>query len=145
MTRTATAVSTIDEEELVFQSQQGDRSAYGELVRFHASGVLNVVYRLCGDAQLAEDAAPETQGRVRRYAHSDAAEIHWDIIRLALSSIAATAIIPMQDILGFGGDCRMNLPGTVDGNWLWRCAARFMSPEVAERLRQETAFYGRGE
>jgi len=60
MTRTATAVSTIDEEELVFQSQQGDRSAYGELVRLHAAGVLNLVHRMCGDEQLAEDAAQET-------------------------------------------------------------------------------------
>jgi len=57
---TATAISTIDEEELVFQSQHGDRSAYGELVRLHANGVMNVVYRMCGDAQLAEDAAQET-------------------------------------------------------------------------------------
>ena len=57
---TATAISTIDEEELVFQSQHGDRSAYSELMRLHANGVLNVVYRMCGDAQLAEDAAQET-------------------------------------------------------------------------------------
>jgi RNA polymerase sigma-70 factor (ECF subfamily) len=60
MNRTATAISTIDEEELIFQSQQGDRGAYGELVRAHASGVLNVIYRLCGDPQLAEDTAQET-------------------------------------------------------------------------------------
>jgi len=60
MPPTATAISTIDEEELVFQSQHGDRSAYGELVRLHANGVMNIVYRMCGDAQLAEDAAQET-------------------------------------------------------------------------------------
>ena len=90
-----------------------------------------------------EDATPEGRARLRCYAHSDAAEIHWDFIRLALSSVAETAIIPMQDILGFGGDCRMNLPGSVQGNWQWRCADRFMTPDVAERLRDETEFYGR--
>ncbi|PWB69737.1 MAG: RNA polymerase subunit sigma, partial [Anaerolineales bacterium] len=41
-------------------AQNGDRSAFGELVREHAQGVLNVVHRMCGDAQLAEDAAQET-------------------------------------------------------------------------------------
>ncbi len=91
-----------------------------------------------------EDATTDGQTRAKRYANSEAREIHWDFIRLALSSIAATAIIPIQDILGFGGDCRMNLPGTVQGNWLWRCASRFMNKDIAERLRQETAFYGRG-
>ncbi len=89
------------------------------------------------------DASPATKTRVQRYARSDGREIHRDLIRLALSSVAATAIIPMQDLLGFGGDCRMNMPGTVQGNWLWRCAARFMTPHLAERLKEETRFYGR--
>ena len=60
MTRTATAISTNEETELVSRARQGDRNAYSELVRIHASGILNVVYRMCGDAQLAEDAAQET-------------------------------------------------------------------------------------
>jgi RNA polymerase sigma-70 factor (ECF subfamily) len=44
---------------LIQQAQNGDRSAYGELVRCHYTGVVNVVYRLCGDAGLAEDMAQE--------------------------------------------------------------------------------------
>jgi len=40
-------------------AQQGDRQAFGELVRLHRPGVLNVVYRMCGDAALAEDAAQD--------------------------------------------------------------------------------------
>ncbi len=50
----------------------------------------------------------------------------------------------MQDVLGFGADCRMNLPGTALGNWRWRCAARYLNDEVARRLADETRFYGRG-
>ncbi len=53
-------VQTVHETELVKSAQNGDRSAFGELVREHAQGVLNVVHRMCGDAQLAEDAAQET-------------------------------------------------------------------------------------
>lgn len=60
MTRKATATSTINENELVSKTQHGDRNAYSELVRIHADGVLNVVYRMCGDSQLAEDASQET-------------------------------------------------------------------------------------
>lgn len=45
--------------ELITQAQQGDRRAFGELVRCHRQGVINVVYRLCGDENLAEDAAQE--------------------------------------------------------------------------------------
>jgi RNA polymerase sigma-70 factor (ECF subfamily) len=45
--------------ELITQAQQGDRQAFGELVRHHREGVVNVVYRMCGDANLAEDAAQE--------------------------------------------------------------------------------------
>ena len=48
-----------DEIELVTQAQNGDRNAFSELVRTHSQGVLNVVYRMCGNQQLAEDAAQE--------------------------------------------------------------------------------------
>ena len=47
------------EPELIAQAQRGDRQAFGELVRRHRKGVINVVYRMCGDANLAEDAAQE--------------------------------------------------------------------------------------
>ncbi len=45
--------------ELIRQAQRGDRKAFGQLVRHHREGVVNVVYRLCGDADLAEEAAQE--------------------------------------------------------------------------------------
>mgnify|MGYP001765748266 CR=1 FL=1 len=44
---------------LIEQARQGDRSAFGELVRRHYDNVINIVYRFCGDTQLAEDAAQE--------------------------------------------------------------------------------------
>lgn len=49
-----------NEAQLVTQAQNGDRNAFSELVRLHAQGVLNVIHRMCGDVQLAEDAAQET-------------------------------------------------------------------------------------
>lgn len=53
-------IQSVSEAELVVSAQNGDRNAFSELVRAHAQGVLNVVHRMCGDAQLAEDAAQDT-------------------------------------------------------------------------------------
>ncbi len=81
--------------------------------------------------------------RVRRYANSDGTKIHWDFLRLAYSSVAHTAILPMQDVLGFGSDCRMNTPSTSKGNWRWRLARRFVTEELAAALFNEAKFYNR--
>lgn len=55
-----TTSSTASEKELVLLAQNGDREAFSELVCLHARGVMNVIYRMCGDVQVAEDAAQET-------------------------------------------------------------------------------------
>ena len=48
-----------NEEQLIDLAKNGDRHAFGQLVRHHRKGVVNVVYRMCGDSNLAEDAAQE--------------------------------------------------------------------------------------
>jgi RNA polymerase sigma-70 factor, ECF subfamily len=53
-------LAAINETELVIRAQNGERSAFSELVCIHAQGVRNVIFRMCGDAHLAEDAAQET-------------------------------------------------------------------------------------
>ncbi len=50
---------TLTDYDLVIRAQQGDRNAFCELVGLHRAGVINVVYRMCGDSQVAEDAAQE--------------------------------------------------------------------------------------
>lgn len=78
-----------------------------------------------------------------RYLASDGREIHWDMIRLALMSVANTALFPAQDVLGLGSEARMNMPGTSGGNWEWRLAPSALNARVAERLRSLTETYGR--
>jgi RNA polymerase sigma-70 factor, ECF subfamily len=56
----AARMTTVSETELVQRAKNGERNAFSELVCIHAQGVRNVVYRMCGDAQIAEDAAQET-------------------------------------------------------------------------------------
>ena len=55
-----TFISQTNEKELVTRAQGGDRNAFSELVRMHSQGVVNVIYRMCGNMQIAEDAAQET-------------------------------------------------------------------------------------
>ncbi len=49
----------IDESSLIEMAKGGDRQAFGQLVSDHRQGVVNVVYRMCGDPHLAEDMAQE--------------------------------------------------------------------------------------
>lgn len=90
-----------------------------------------------------ENVNQRTKDRVKRYANSDGSAIHRDFIRLAFSSVAGLAIVPLQDVLGFGNDCRMNRPSTTNGNWVWRCAPRFLTDEISTYLKSEVRFYGR--
>lgn len=53
-------VTAVNEVELVSRAKNGERNAFSELVSIHAQGVRNVIYRMCGNAQIAEDAAQET-------------------------------------------------------------------------------------
>ena len=47
------------ERSLIAEAQQGSRNAFGELVRSHYDGVVRVVYHMCGQVQIAEDATQE--------------------------------------------------------------------------------------
>ena len=53
-------VAMANEAGLISQAQRGDHNAFGELVCLHAQGIRNVIYRMCGNEQIAEDAAQET-------------------------------------------------------------------------------------
>ena len=71
-------------------------------------------------------------------------DVHWTLIRLAMSSIAATVVIPMQDILGLGSEARMNIPGRATGNWSWRYEPKAITKELTHKLKATTTVYGRG-
>ncbi|MFN9743675.1 MAG: 4-alpha-glucanotransferase, partial [Acidobacteriota bacterium] len=69
--------------------------------------------------------------------------INWDLIRLALASVADLAIIPLQDLLGLGAEARMNTPSRESGNWSWRYQSAQLTPEIGQRLGEMTMTYGR--
>lgn len=75
---------------------------------------------------------------------NETAGYSWGVIAGAWSSVSSLAIAPFQDILGLGGDARMNTPGTVgEHNWSWRVRKEAFNAEVAGRLAHLTWLYGR--
>jgi 4-alpha-glucanotransferase len=89
-------------------------------------------------------ATPEYQDHVLRYlGRADDDDIHWQLMRLAWSSVATLAIAPLQDVLGIGSEGRMNIPGQPEGNWCWRYHPEVLEPELSIRLAELTSLYGR--
>ncbi len=79
-----------------------------------------------------EELSDEQQKRVWRYMNrpdGDSGEVARELIRLAWSSVAALAVVPLQDLLGLGRDARMNVPGVAEGNWRWRATADMLSAQ----------------
>ncbi len=92
--------------------------------------------------QLDDSLREQVKKTANREMH-DTSPIHQDLIYLALSSTAALAVIALQDLLGFGSDCRMNTPGVAEGNWRWRCHEKYLSSELADQLQRRCARFGR--
>jgi len=80
---------------------------------------------------------------VRRYLGRDGADIAWDLMRVAWSSVADYAVAPLQDVLDLGTEARMNLPGRPAGNWGWRLQPDQLTSRHLERLAELTSLYGR--
>ncbi|MDP9192067.1 MAG: 4-alpha-glucanotransferase [Acidobacteriota bacterium] len=74
---------------------------------------------------------------------TNADEVPAGLIRAAYTSVAETAVVPIQDILGLGNEARMNTPGAETGNWTWRLPAGALTREDAARLRKLAVITGR--
>ncbi len=89
-------------------------------------------------------ASPDQHARVRRYLGPvDASTVAWRMVETAFASVAHTAIVPMQDVLGLGTEARMNVPGVADGNWSWRLQSGLLDGRLAGRLRELAVTYDR--
>jgi 4-alpha-glucanotransferase len=70
-------------------------------------------------------------------------DVHWRLIEACCASVAATAIYPMQDVLGLGAEARMNLPGVGEGHWAWRFSWDEVHDGHAPRLNELCKRFGR--
>ncbi len=74
----------------------------------------------------------------------DITNINLVMIRLALSSVASLAIIPLQDMLNLGHSARMNDPSHNDGNWRWRYqSSELLTQELSDQLLKLNQLYNR--
>ncbi len=83
---------------------------------------------------------PGDQGKqfLQDYVQQEVTEPHWTLIRLGMLSAADTFVTPMQDILGYGADTRMNTPGVQGGNWAWRFGEEAFNDPAKDRLSHLT-------
>ena len=70
---------------------------------------------------------------------------NWGFIRGIWSSVADTAIAPMQDFLNLGNEARVNLPSTLGTNWQWRAKKEDINENLANKIYKFTKLYGRCE
>lgn len=70
-----------------------------------------------------------------RYLGVDGHDFAWDLIRAVWKSVAVFAITPLQDVLGLGGEARMNFPSKLGGNWEWRMTDQDFREDLAVGLR----------
>ena len=65
------------------------------------------------------------------------------LIAAALGSRSRLAMIPLQDLLRFGGEARMNRPGIAAGQWRWRLGEGALTPDLAAFWRARVEQSGR--
>jgi 4-alpha-glucanotransferase len=96
-------------------------------------------------AWFEKEADKATQERLSRYLGKAITRenVHRELIRLAMMSVADTTILPVQDLLGLGEWARMNRPAREKGNWQWRLMPEQLTGPVAKELLEMTEIYGR--
>ncbi len=93
----------------------------------------------------AKDADPQTIKRLKQYVGRKISEesVHWEVMKLAYSSVAKTVIIPMQDVLGLDEKARMNTPASAEKNWVWRMLPGAVNKMLQKKLRKVVVFFNR--
>jgi 4-alpha-glucanotransferase len=102
-------------------------------------------YRGEPDGTRTAAAAAAERSKINDYMGHDPSPdyVHFALIRLALSTVADTVIVPVQDVLGLGNAARMNSPGIPEGNWQFRLLPGQLEDGCLDHLRHITKLYGR--
>ncbi len=97
-----------------------------------------------GSVRSKEDVERE-KAFAMEYLGTDGKDMSWTMIRAVLGSVADTAVLPLQDVLGLGSEARMNRPSTLGGNWRWRVRESQLTAQLAARLARLVEIYGRSQ
>ena len=88
-------------------------------------------------------ASDHERHHARAYLGTDGHDLPWALMRAAAASVADTVVHPMQDILVLPTECRMNLPGSESGWWVWRFEWSQVHAWHGQRLADMTRLFGR--
>jgi 4-alpha-glucanotransferase len=97
-----------------------------------------------GDTRSAGE-RERTRENALRLSGGAAATIHLDMVRLAFSSPAQLAVVPMQDFLGLDSRARLNTPGTTADNWRWRLLPTQFTSEFRRGVARLVTACARGQ
>lgn len=81
--------------------------------------------------------------RIYEYLGGSQETIPWLLIRASLASVSQLSVLPMQDILALDAEHRMNVPGTIEGNWNWKFDWNMVDETCSIRLKNLNEMYGR--
>ena len=81
----------------------------------------------------------------RRYMNVSGQDASWDLIRLAFSSPAIMAIVPLQDVLHLDTKYRMNIPGTTNANWGFSFSFDWWENGFSDGLKYLSELFGRNQ
>ncbi len=113
----------------------------------HNYGRNSVVYTGTHDNETTtgwyKNAKVDEKDHLRRYVDRGGSDYAWDMIKLAYSSVADMAVVPLQDLLKLDNSARMNFPGKSGGWWTWRYQKEALSDDIASRLGEITELFGR--
>ncbi|MFN6946141.1 MAG: 4-alpha-glucanotransferase [Cytophagaceae bacterium] len=92
-----------------------------------------------------QDAGQTEKKNLEKYSGMAVKEnnVHLVLARMAMASVAQTAILPLQDVLGLDEKSRMNMPASVEKNWFWRLLPGQLTKMHEELLREWTKMYNR--
>jgi len=80
---------------------------------------------------------------IREYTGYEGDDLVGEFIRMAMSSVAAYCIIPLQDLLKLDDSARMNIPSTLGGNWCWRYGSEDLDEKLKDNYLRLSRIYGR--
>jgi RNA polymerase sigma-70 factor, ECF subfamily len=125
---------------LITAAQQGDTRAFGGLVSRYQAKVVSVVYRMCGDPHLAEEAAQEAFLRAWQHLpgydprYSFRAWVYRIAINAALDSLRREK--PTLDIDGMEDDAGLTQGGGMEDRGPEDPETALVRKERAQRVRQ---------
>lgn len=77
------------------------------------------------------------------YEHSDWEKGYDNILKTIYASHSDLVIFPIQDLLGYGSDTRLNIPGKADGNWQFRITKEQLDSIDKKKFKLYNEMYGR--